>query len=726
MALVHHTIPNLWGGVTKQNESARLENQVSEMINCYPTVQSGVTKRPPTVSEIDDIATESTDKIHLISKREDEKYLIGIKNSGSVYGYNLITGNPLTITNNVPLYLASTDANSNIKATSIIDTTILANASKTINSLSDITTFTSSAYLYFKRAIFDVTNYSIAVGGYSLKVSLQGNLDKGSVHGEAPIEEIVDMIYQCMEGGYTSLIVSTSSTNSFSSFKYGNTTYYGRRDGTTAPLSVAKVGSTIKVNTADLVTVADGFGDSAVKVFTNGKVVDGVVTGGVNKIQDLPLQFFNDDIIPVNGEDGISADNYYVRFIDNNWQETKFPGQEYKLDPATMPVKLVRTAVDTFVISTIEWEDRLIGDLDSIGFPSFVGSTIDDVFFFKSRLGFVSQDNILLSGANDFYNFFPQTATDVLDDDTIDIAIASSGMSTIKQTVPFNDQLLLFTDEQQYTLYGTPMSPKTVSITQTTKFSADTATSPIALGPNVYFPTIKSEGSLNIREYYLKPETSTNDAMDITLQIPEYLPSTIKRLTGSNVEDILFVLSEDDDTSLYVYKFLYDGQQKVQSAWFKWDMNASILDIFCLNEKLYLIINRAGVIMLESINLTIKDYASYLDRGTETYQMYVELSTWIPRDNNVNNNRVRTQVRNVKFDCEGHMTINVTNGRRTAKSWTINTDTSVASQAIANTSIPVMGKAQDVKIEIESQQQFNSKIYSLSYEANITTRTKGV
>ena len=75
MALVHHTIPNLWGGVTKQNESARLENQVSEMINCYPTVQSGVTKRPPTVSEIDDIATESTDKIHLISKREDEKYV---------------------------------------------------------------------------------------------------------------------------------------------------------------------------------------------------------------------------------------------------------------------------------------------------------------------------------------------------------------------------------------------------------------------------------------------------------------------------------------------------------------------------------------------------------------------------------------------------------------------------------------------------------------------------
>jgi hypothetical protein len=50
-----------------------------------------------------------------------------------------------------------------------------------------------------------------------------------------------------------------------------------------------------------------------------------------------------------------------------------------------------------------------------------VDRAIDEVFFYLGRLGFTSRENVILSQAGEEFNFFRQTATDLLADDLIDI-----------------------------------------------------------------------------------------------------------------------------------------------------------------------------------------------------------------------------------------------------------------------------------------------------------------
>ena len=54
-----------------------------------------------------------------------------------------------------------------------------------------------------------------------------------------------------------------------------------------------------------------------------------------------------------------------------------------------------------------KWGERTVGDLDSAPSPSFIGSKINNVFFFRNRLGFLADDNVILSRAAEFFNFFP-------------------------------------------------------------------------------------------------------------------------------------------------------------------------------------------------------------------------------------------------------------------------------------------------------------------------------
>jgi hypothetical protein len=50
-----------------------------------------------------------------------------------------------------------------------------------------------------------------------------------------------------------------------------------------------------------------------------------------------------------------------------------------------------------FSVSNITWSGRTKGDTLSSPDPSFVGRTLNDIFFHKNRLGFLSGENVVLS-----------------------------------------------------------------------------------------------------------------------------------------------------------------------------------------------------------------------------------------------------------------------------------------------------------------------------------------
>ena len=91
----------------------------------------------------------------------------------------------------------------------------------------------------------------------------------------------------------------------------------------------------------------------------------------------------------------------------NEGQESYRPGVEYKINASTMPHLLIRKADGNFWFGSAggqtvtgigevqSWGERTCGDYDTAPDPSFIGNTINDVFIYKNRLGFLADENVI-------------------------------------------------------------------------------------------------------------------------------------------------------------------------------------------------------------------------------------------------------------------------------------------------------------------------------------------
>lgn len=91
MSLVSKAIAALFNGVSQQPATMRLPSQCEEMVNAYPTVASGVGKRPSTqhIAKLTGVSGDAF--VHIIDRDGAEKYLV-IITDGTVRTFNLLTG----------------------------------------------------------------------------------------------------------------------------------------------------------------------------------------------------------------------------------------------------------------------------------------------------------------------------------------------------------------------------------------------------------------------------------------------------------------------------------------------------------------------------------------------------------------------------------------------------------------------------------------------------------
>jgi hypothetical protein len=161
------------------------------------------------------------------------------------------------------------------------------------------------------------------------------------------------------------------------------------------------------------------------------------------------------DIIEVIGDEGNAFDSFYVKSVSKSaYEETVKPGITYQINEKTMPMALTPvysgSTVTHFTLDWVNWTDRTVGDLDSAPNPSFIDKQISNMFFYKNRLGFLSDANIVFSAAGDFFRFFPKTVTTLLDDGPIDVSASHTKVSLLKHAIPFNESLTLFPDSNTY------------------------------------------------------------------------------------------------------------------------------------------------------------------------------------------------------------------------------------------------------------------------------------
>lgn len=375
-------------------------------------------------------------------------------------------------------------------------------------------------------------------------------------------------------------------------------------------------------------------------VTMDGAVTTGAAAGTVQDFASLPGSPTLNDTYEIAGDVNNAFDNYYVKWDGTTWRESPKVGIQYKFTATTMPHTLARTAPSTFTFDVVAWGERDVGDLTSSPDPSFVGKSINDIFFHRNRLGMLSGDNVILSTApSSDFDFFRDSATVLIDSDPIDIAASHTKVSTLYHAVPFDQSLLLFSEQTQFILSGSNiLTPSTATIDVTTEFEASVAAKPVGAGPNVYFIVPKGEYS-GVREYFVEDEVTTNDAADITAHAPTYVAGDMFELEASSNEDVLFGLSSTTRNKLWLYKYFWQGDEKVQSSWSTWEFGADdvLMGTGMIQTDLYITTKRTDGLYLEVIklqeNLTDGNngYQCRLDRRQEltgSYNAGTGLTTW--------------------------------------------------------------------------------------------------
>lgn len=588
MTLVRDTVANFIGGVSQQPDKLMYPNQSKELINYYPSPSIGLKDRPPT-----EHIARLMDKLnvhplaHTIFK-EDEEYEVIIDGKGNIKVFDL-KGNEKTVAidEGCASYITTNSPLKDLYMITIADYTFVLNKTIYTALMKDKypNPYKASALIFVRQGNY-TTDHIIKVNGAQV-------------------------------ASYTSTSdLGTTKTNTIATNLYNNLV---SNLGTT-DWNITRSGSVICLQKKDggefTILSEDSNADNDLYCFYKS----------ADAINKLPVVAPNGFILKINGEDVNTADDYYVKFetSDNSdfgagaWKECSSPDIEYKIDATTMPHALIRQADGTFKFTTIDWTERGAGDEDSAPTPSFIGNTIQDIFTHKGRLALVSVDKSIYSDTQDIFSFFKKTTTTELDTDPIDIG-SNSKMVLLKHSLPFNEELLLFSETSVFSIKGGDVfSSSTATIDLTMEYPCSRYVKPINAGGSGFFLFENGDYS-RVMEIFVT-STYKLDARDITEQVPSYLPNEMYKIAGSTANSLACFLSTKEKNNIYVYNYYYSSEQKAQSAWSKWKYNGEILNVDFYNNLMYLVIQYEDGIYLEKADFTPKktekdlNYQIYLDR----------------------------------------------------------------------------------------------------------------
>ena len=362
-----------------------------------------------------------------------------------------------------------------------------------------------------------------------------------------------------------------------------------------------------------------------------------VIQDTIERYSDLPNVAPGGFTVEVTGNPDSVDDNYFVRFVSTGededigegyWEETSDPTLVNNIDPATMPHALTREADGSFTYSRPSWGSRIAGDEVTAPDPSFVGDTINNIFSFSNRFGVLSGSRMIMSELGEALNFYPTTAVTLLDTARIDIEIAvqSGGVgqsaTNLIHAASHNQHLVLFTNTSQIIVDGGDIfSARTISARLTTEFPAHELAAPTTVGRDLYFSSNLGDNS-SIREFFVGPQVGTNNGTDITAHIPRYIPKDIREMYSSPSADFLVAYSDVEPDTFYVYNFIWEGNEKIQSSWSRWTINgASFMDAAVFSDEIFLLVgseDRGSVDLLriglnQPLSGVVEDTPVFLD-----------------------------------------------------------------------------------------------------------------
>ncbi|MDO6965784.1 phage nozzle protein [Rhizobium alvei] len=546
-----YTLSSLVGGVSEQSPQDRPSHFMEAQQNCINSPLNGVHARPGGLV-LGTTTYNFTDPfVHEIRRSSTEHYKILVED-GEMLIINLITGTLCSkrgFSKRSAYFKHTGPARTAFDAVTVDDTTFIVNRQKTVKMLPDLSPARPNKGIFYFRS-----------GSYSTTYKCILKVNGTSYIASYPTPDNSD-------AGNAAYIKTNVLAREFADA-------FNIKKAEVAPalaaFTFAARGSNVVISCSDSsisweLDSEDGEGDTQLIAFSEW----------IGKFSDLPIRAPNGFVVGIRGSKSDQRDDYWVKFdgpeTTGSWEEVVKPGIKYKLDPDTMPHLLKNVAKNAFSVERGVWNTRISGDgVNSAKTPNFVGKRIRSINFISGRLSLNTEGAFALSRARNAFCFFPDTAQTRLATDPIMFDIQSGTVTVIRSTVAASGKLFFWGDGNQLRLDSgdSALTEETADVIPSTNYDYDGRCRPASFGmSSVIFGTKVGDGS-RLTEVLYRNGTPIGE-VPLNEHCPRFIRGTLRQIIPNDASKTTVVITSND-TTIFVYKWFNQGENRIQSSWNKW------------------------------------------------------------------------------------------------------------------------------------------------------------
>ena len=309
------------------------------------------------------------------------------------------------------------------------------------------------------------------------------------------------------------------------------------------------------------------------------------------------------------GTGGAAPDASDTATPESRWTRVAAPGQSSgKPSPLTMPLKVTRSSANNFSVDVGPWVSRTAGNSTTNPGPKLLteGKKIRDAAWHQGRTVLIGSNYIDSSTAKDPWDLFIADPTQVVDSDPINKTVPGGGRGELKYALPWNDTLVLFHEIGQFELSSgtSPLTPTSATLSPSTNYPT-AALRPQAGSSQLFFASLDSD-NLRVNEYAYNDIRAASEASNVTGHVPELMNTSQRAMALVPINQTLIIMPSTGQT-LYVYRWHYDGTEKLQSAWttFEFDEEYRFVGMDSSNTHFWFLVENTGVHSVSSGNVTL-------------------------------------------------------------------------------------------------------------------------
>lgn len=574
-------------GISQQPPAVRLDGQCTAMVNMVPDVVNGTQSRMGTthIAKLLDEGTDNMATHHYRRGEGVEEYFFTLKKGQVPEIFDKHGRKCNVVSQDAPMTYLSEVVNprEDVQFMTIADVTFMLNRRKVVKVSNRKSPKVGDKAIVFCAYGQYGTSYSIIING-TTAASFK-TPDGGSAEHVEQIrtERITSELYSKLQ--------QWSGVGDYEIQRDGTSIFIERRDGTSFTVT-----TTDGAKGKDLVAIKN-------KVSSTDLLPSRAPAG--YKVQVWPT--------------GSKPESRYWLQAEPkegnlvSWKETIAADVLLGFDKGTMPYIIERTGIidgiAQFKIRQGDWEDRKVGDDLTNPMPSFIDEevpqTIGGMFMVQNRLCFTAGEAVIASRTSYFFDFFRYTVISALATDPFDIFSDASEVYQLKHAVTLDGATVLFSDKSQFILPGDkPLEKSNALLKPVTTFEVNNKVKPVATGESVMFAT--NDGAYSgVREFYTDSYSDTKKAQAITSHVNKLIEGNITDMAASTNVNRLLVTTDKYRNIIYCYDWLWQGTDRVQSAWhvWEWPMGTKVRGMFYSGELLYLLLERGNGVYLEKMDM---------------------------------------------------------------------------------------------------------------------------